>query len=63
MDWDELKPKPAKSVAIGENLETLSLGELEARIAALHGEIVRVEAEIERKKKQASAADALFKKS
>jgi uncharacterized small protein (DUF1192 family) len=62
MDWDELKPKPAKSVAIGENLETLSLGELEARIAALHGEIARVEAEIARKKKQASAADALFKK-
>ena len=35
MDWDELKPKPAKGITLGESLESLSIGELEARIAAL----------------------------
>ena len=36
MDWDDLKPKPPKGITLGESLESLSVGELEARIAALH---------------------------
>ena len=42
MDWDELKPKPAKGITLGEPLDSLSVGELEARIAALEAEIERV---------------------
>jgi uncharacterized small protein (DUF1192 family) len=62
MNWDDLKPKPAKTAALGESLETLSVAELEQRVAALQAEIARVESEVARKKQQASAADALFKK-
>ncbi len=62
MDWDDLKPKPAKTATLGESLETLSVAELEHRIAALKAEITRVEVEVARKQQQASAADALFKK-
>ncbi len=35
MDWDEVRPKAAKAASIGESLETLSVAELEARIASL----------------------------
>lgn len=63
MDWDDLKPKPAKAIMVGETLETLSLAELETRIASLTGEIERTRAEIERKQKHTAAADALFGKS
>ena len=35
MDWDDLKPKPPKLATLGENLETFSVAELQARIAAL----------------------------
>lgn len=62
MDWDELKPKPAKAIAVGENLEPLSVGELEARIVALQGEIERVKAELHAKKSHEAAAAALFKR-
>ncbi|MBU2581494.1 MAG: DUF1192 domain-containing protein [Alphaproteobacteria bacterium] len=60
MDWDEPTKKPA-TVTVGEDLSTLGIAELEARIAALKGEIGRVETEIAKKKAQASAADSLFK--
>jgi len=59
MDWDEARPKPAAT--IGEPLGTLSVGELEARIAALEGEIVRVREELARKRAHEAAASALFK--
>ncbi len=62
MDWDELKPKPQKSIAIGDNLETLSLAELEDRIAAFTAEIDRLRAEITRKKTHSAAAEGLFKR-
>ena len=42
MDWDEVRAKPKPGAAIGENLETLSVAELEARIAELEREIARV---------------------
>jgi len=50
MDWDELKPKPAKGITLGESLETLSIGELEARVAALEAEIQRVKENVARKR-------------
>lgn len=59
MDWDEARPKPAAQ--IGEPLATLSVAELEARIAALEAEIVRVRDELKRKKAHEAAAAALFK--
>ena len=62
MDWDEQKPKPRKSIAIGDNLETLSLAELEARIASFNAEIDRLRAEIARKKTHNAAAEGLFKR-
>ena len=62
MDWDELKPKPAKAITLGEELRTLSVAELDARIAALAGEIERVKAELQAKKAHEAAAAALFKR-
>ena len=59
MDWDEPTKKPA-TVTVGEDLSNLAIAELGERIAALKGEIERVEAEMAKKKAQASAADELF---
>lgn len=61
MDWDELKPKPVKTPAVGDDLKTLSIAELEARITAFEAEIVRVRAEMTSKKAQQDAAARLFK--
>lgn len=62
MNWDDEKPKPPTTASIGENLETLSGSELEARISAFTAEIERVKAELSRKRAHESAAAALFKK-
>lgn len=63
MDWDDVRPKtPAKGMTIGENLEALSLAELEARIGQLEQEIERVRAELARKRAHEEAAAALFKR-
>ena len=62
MDWDELKPKPAKSITLGETLESLSVSELEARIVALQAEIVRVTDNLASKKAHEAAAAAVFKR-
>jgi uncharacterized small protein (DUF1192 family) len=62
MDWDDIKPKAATGTMIGESLETLSVGELEARIKELEQEIVRVRAELEAKRRHEDAASALFKR-
>ena len=61
MDWDDLAPKPKKGIALGEDLKTLSVSELEARVAALEQEITRVRAEIGAKKAHEAAAAAVFK--
>jgi uncharacterized small protein (DUF1192 family) len=61
MDWDDLKPKPAKTIAVGEDLRSLSVGELEQRIAALTAEIERVRQEMQAKKAYEAAAAAVFK--
>jgi uncharacterized small protein (DUF1192 family) len=62
MDWDEAREKTAKTASIGENLDKLSVGELEARVAAFEAEIARVRAEISRKKAHNAAAANLFKR-
>jgi len=62
MDWDDQRPAPSKAIGIGDNLETLSVGELEQRIAALTAEIDRVKAELAKKRAHEAAASALFKK-
>lgn len=62
MDWDDLKPKPPKTATLGENLETFSVAELEARIAALKAEINRVGVELKAKRSHETAAAELFKR-
>lgn len=61
MDWDDVKPKRAKSIEIGEPLTTLSVDELRARIVALEAEIVRARDELQRKNAVQAAATAAFK--
>ena len=61
MNWDDERPKPKPAVSVGENLETLSVAELEARIETLKAEIARVEAELTKKRAHEAAASQLFK--
>lgn len=63
MDWDDIRP-PAKSeaVKIGENLDRLSISELEARISLLEAEITRVREEVDRKKAHEERAASVFKR-
>lgn len=60
MDWDDVSRPKAQGV-IGEPLAGFSVAQLEERVAALKAEITRVEAEIAARRKQADAANALFK--
>ena len=62
MDWDDVKPKLAKGITVGESLESLSVSELESRIASLHEEIARVQRELSAKKAHEEAAAAIFKR-
>ena len=50
MDWDELKPKPAKGISLGEP------------IAALQAEIERVKDNLVSKRAHEAAAAAAFKR-
>lgn len=61
MDWDDLDPKTRKPKP--RNLDPLSIEELEAYIGDLEAEIERVRAEIARKEKVRTGADAFFRKS
>jgi uncharacterized small protein (DUF1192 family) len=60
MDPDDAPKKPANMV-IGENLDAISVAELEQRIEALDSEINRLRAEIAKKQASRSAADAFFR--
>ena len=60
MDWDDVRP--VKAITPGEDLSNMSIGELEARVAALETETGRVKTEIAKKKAHESAAAELFKK-
>ena len=60
MDPDDLPKKPP-GLVIGENLDAVSLSELEQRVQALESEIARLKAEIVRKRASKTAADAFFR--
>lgn len=60
MNLEDL-PKPKHEHVVGENLEAISLDELNLRVQVLKREIERIEAEITRKQHSRSAADAFFK--
>ncbi len=65
MDLDDLFPgKPADPLEqlIRQDLGPLSLDELDARIAALRGEIARVEAHVAEVIRHKASADAMFKR-
>ncbi len=60
MEWDEPKAKLTASHTVGEPLDKLSKEELEGRLKTLEGEIARLKAELEQKKKHEAAAAELF---
>jgi uncharacterized small protein (DUF1192 family) len=66
MDTDDIAPPPRGSdplaLAVKVDLDSLSVGELEARIATLEAEIVRTRARLNRNSRDRSIADALFKR-
>ena len=58
MDWDEIAPKkPKTNAAVGDSLATLSVAELEARIADFEREIERVKVELEAKRKHEAGGE------
>lgn len=61
MDWDEARATAQPAMAVGDNLATLSVGELEGRIVAFEKEIARIKEELARKRAHEAAASALFK--
>ena len=65
MDLDDLFPsKPGDPLTelVKQDLDPVSIDELNERIETLKGEIARVEAHIDRVQKHRSAADELFKR-
>lgn len=66
MDLDDLLPRrkddPLAALS-KQDLDPLSVEELEARITALEAEIARTRAKLEGSRNFRSAADALFRKS
>jgi uncharacterized small protein (DUF1192 family) len=66
MDLDDLFPsKPGDPLVelAKQDLDPISIEELQARIEALNAEIARVESHIERAQTHRSVAEELFKKS
>ncbi|MEO1793523.1 MAG: DUF1192 domain-containing protein [Pseudomonadota bacterium] len=61
MEDDSAPAKTPAGHVVGENLETLSVAELEARLTALKAEIVRIETERDRKMKHADDVASVFK--
>ncbi len=62
MDLDDLTPKKQKGHEIGQDLSTLSEGELKALIEMLQGEIARIEPALSDNQSSRSAAEAAFKR-
>ncbi len=63
IDPEELLPrKPKLDIVIGEDLSTISVGELEKRIATLEAEIVRAREAIKAREATKSAAGTFFKR-
>ena len=64
MDSDENLPRPGDPLAllVKQDLDPLSVAELEARVATLEGEIARVRQNMQRAVNHRASADALFKR-
>jgi len=65
MDLDDILPKnPGDPLVmlLKQDLAPMSVEELQARIAALEGEIARAKGKIERAVNHRASADALFKR-
>ena len=65
MDLDDILPKnPGDPLVmlLKQDLDPMSVEELQARIAALEGEIARAKSTIERAVNHRASADALFKR-
>ncbi len=60
MDLEDL-PKPKPQIIVGENLDMMSVAELEQRVEDLESEIVRVKAAIASKRASKNAADSFFR--
>lgn len=60
MDPDDL-PKPKPAVTVGDNLDLMSIADLEQRIEILESEIARIRQAIAQKRASKSAADAFFR--
>ncbi|MDR3473206.1 MAG: DUF1192 domain-containing protein [Devosia sp.] len=60
MEADEPRKKPSAH-EVGMNLDAMSVDELTARVVLLEGEIARLKAVIELRRKTRSAADSFFK--
>ncbi len=58
---EETEPAKKTDHVVGQDLSTLSLEELEARIALMRSEIERLQREIEAKRSTAEAANSIFK--
>jgi uncharacterized small protein (DUF1192 family) len=58
---EEDLPQKKPNMVIGENLDAISVAELEQRIVILDSEIARLRAEIAKKRASAAAAAAFFK--
>ena len=63
MDPDDAPSRPNDALAalLRQDLDPLSVAELEARIAAIEGEIARCRQKIERAVNHRASADALFR--
>lgn len=63
MDLDDALPRPADLLTqlVRQDLDPLSVTELEARIATLEGEIARCRQKMERAVNHRASADQLFK--
>jgi uncharacterized small protein (DUF1192 family) len=63
MDFDDAPPRPNDALAelVRQDLDRLSVAELQARIVALEGEIVRTRNKMERAVNHRASADALFR--
>ena len=64
MDSEENLPRPGDPIAllVKQDLDPLSVGELEGRIATLEGEIARVKQHMQRAVNHRAIADELFKR-
>jgi uncharacterized small protein (DUF1192 family) len=62
MSEDDDRPKRKITHEIGQDLDLLSVKELQERIALLTEEIERLKAAVTRKQSSRSVADSLFKK-